>query len=217
MATCKVSSTCIFLTWGTQDELRARLRPGLSAQLLLTAHQVPLSTPSDEGTGSQKTFSYSVVELIFLVPRKAWPWSQFIRSKISEPKELTLTRIVVLPSMNSTKTCRTCSCVFVVLKFVLHVPSAFCTKMHKDCLDHTHITPLISQSSWTTNSSAPANQMKVGSWPRRQQINQAKSGEDTKVDQITLSERSFPVECSKTTTTLMILPACRRVFSHQYY
>lgn len=53
-------------------------------------------------------------------------------SKISAPEELRLTRIVVLPSMNSTKTCRTCSCVFVVLKFVLHVPSAFCTKPHTE-------------------------------------------------------------------------------------
>lgn len=94
---------------------------------------------------------------------------------VKEPKECRLTRIVMLPSINSTKTCRTCSCVFVVLKFVLHVPSAFCTKTHKTRqFILTHIIPLISQSSWTITSSAFAHQMKASSWTGSKQIKTSK-------------------------------------------
>lgn len=118
---------------------------------------------------------------------------------VKEPKERRLTKIVTLPSINSTKTCRTCSCVFVVLKFVLHVPSAFCTKTHKTRrFILTHIIPLMSQSSWTITSSALAHQMKVSSWTGSKQIKQARSGGEKikKPDWITLNGTSFPVERS---------------------
>lgn len=168
-------------------------RTGLS-QLLLTAQRVPVSTPS-----------------------AAWPWSKFIGSKISEPEEFRLTKIVVLPSMNSTKTCRTCSCVFVVLKFVLHVPSAFCTKTHKD------------RDCYTTHISFPSSvnplepstaQLLLTRWKwavAQEESRWTKQEVEEKrykswLDNFKRHFLSCWVQLEK--TQLMILPACRRVFSH---
>lgn len=147
-----------------------------------TSHNPPrphVHPVSWEQLGGKTTYSFGI-----LIPISCTLESMALKqehwSNISAPEELRLTRIVVLPSMNSTKTCRTCSCVFVVLKFVLHVPSAFCTKPHRerDYLYCTHIIALITQSSWTSSSSAPANQRKVSSWTGREQMNQARRREE---------------------------------------
>lgn len=47
-----------------------------------------------------------------------------------------LTRIWVLPPTNSSNACITCSLCFVFLKFVLHVPSDFCTQKKKTYRGH---------------------------------------------------------------------------------
>lgn len=137
-----------------------------------TSHNAP--KPHVHSISWEQVEAKTTYALGILVPVSCTKESMALKqehwSKISAPEELRLTRIVVLPSMNSTKTCRTCSCVFVVLKFVLHVPSAFCTKPHteRDYLYCTHIIPLITQPSWTSNSSALANQMKASSWTGRE-------------------------------------------------
>lgn len=166
----------MLIAWGIWSQLMARADITGLSQLLLNNPPSPHIHPISWEQLEVKT-TYFLGSLTHIsCTKESMDLKQAHWSKISAPEELRLTRIVVLPSMNSTKTCRTCSCVFVVLKFVLHVPSAFCTKPHtdRDYLYCTHIIPLISQSSWTSNSSALANQMKVSSWTGREQINQAR-------------------------------------------
>lgn len=146
---------------------------------------------------------------------EVWPSSKLNWSKISQAEETHQNSCVALNEFHKNlENLLLCLCSFEVC-----VTCSICLLQKKtETIYTTHITPLISQSSWTISSKALTNQMKVSSQTGREKIKQARGGREkikSWLDNIKWHFISCWVQFKKKkgkTKQLMILPACRRVF-----